>query len=97
MTTAANATSSTSLAPVLPPAVEKNSDSSTIAAKSATVAAAIAVCPTSVSTCPASLSTGTIRPSDVADKAMASSSGRPTQPAAAKPAPAARPSTRVTA
>ena len=38
------------------------------------------VCPTGLSACPASLSTGTIRPSEVADSVMATSSGEVTQP-----------------
>ena len=44
-TSPANAPSTTTLAPVLPPEAEKNRDSSTIAAKSAMLAAARAVCP----------------------------------------------------
>ena len=87
-TSPANAPSTTTRAPVLPPDAEKNRDSSTIAAKSAMLAAARAVCPTSLCTWPASLSTGTTRPSDVADSVIASSSGSDTQPTAANDAPA---------
>ena len=80
---------------MLPPEEEKNSDSSTMAAKSAMLAAASAVCPTWLCTWPASLSTGTTRPSEVADSVIAISSGWDTQPAAVKVAPAPYPRTRV--
>ena len=73
---------------MLPPEEEKNSDSRTIAAKSAMLAAASALWPTWLWTWPASLSTGTTRPSEVADSAIASSSGCDTQPAAVNDAPA---------
>jgi TRAP-type mannitol/chloroaromatic compound transport system substrate-binding protein len=73
---------------VLPPEEEKNSDNSTIAAKSAMLAAASAVCPTWLRTWPASLSTGTTRPSEVADSVIAMSSGCVTQPTAVNAAPA---------
>src|SRR6516165_6110468 len=69
-TSPANAPSTTTFEPVLPPE-EKNNDSNTIAAKSAMLAAASALCPTSLSTCPASLSTGTTRPSEVAENGVA--------------------------
>jgi hypothetical protein len=94
-TSTANAITRTSRLPVLPSDAEKNSDSSKIAEKSATVAATIAVCPTVLSDCPASLSTGTIRPSEVADSAIASSNGLRTQPAACRPKPIGMPSARV--
>ena len=84
----ANAPSTTTLDPVLPPEEEKNSDSRTMAEKSATLAAASAVCPTSLCTWPASLSTGTTRPSAVADSVIAISSGCDTQPSAWNDAPA---------
>src|SRR5262249_57797368 len=87
-TSPANAPSTTPFEPVLPPEEEKNSESKTIAAKSAMLAAASALCPTSLPTCPASLSTGTTRPSEVAESAIASSSGSDPQPAAVKEAPA---------
>ena len=45
-TSPANAPSTTTFEPVLPPEEEKNSDSKTMAAKSAMLAAASALCPT---------------------------------------------------
>jgi len=87
-TSPANAPRTTTLAPVLPPEEEKNRDSSTIAVKSATLAAARAVCPTWLCTWPASLSTGTTRPSAVAERMIATSSGAGTHPAAVNVAPA---------
>jgi len=87
-TSPANAPSTTILAPVLPPEEEKNSDSSTIAVKSAMLAAASAVWPTWLCTWPASLSTGTTRPSAVAERMSAISSGCDTHPAAVNEAPA---------
>ena len=84
----ANAPSTTTFEPVLPPEEEKNSDSRTMAEKSATLAAASAVCPTWLWTWRASLSTGTTRPSAVDDSAIVSSSGCDTHPSAVKDAPA---------
>ena len=46
---------------------------------------------------PASFNTGTTRPSEVAERAMAKNSGCRTQPAASKPRPTATPSTSVSA
>ena len=90
-------TSSPSRVPVLPPDMENSRLSSTIAQKSAIVAPAMVACPKGLSACPASFSTGTTRPSEVADKAMASSSGDPVQPTPVKASPAATPRARVTA
>jgi hypothetical protein len=78
-------TSSTMRPPVLPPEVENSRESSTTAAKSATEDAAIVVWPMSLSARPASLRTGTISPSEVAARVIASSSGLCTQPTAPNP------------
>ncbi len=84
-------TSRTSFSPTPPPLVEKNKVSSTIAEKSATDDPAMVVWPTGLSARPASLSTGPMRPSDVADSAIATSSGELTQFRAPTPAPIATP------
>ena len=96
-TRAANSSSSATRVPVPDSLVEKKRERSTIAAKSATEAAATTVWPRALSSRPASLSTGTTRPSEVADRATASSTGLLTQPAASSPPPTASPSASVTA
>ena len=88
-TTAASTSSaprSSSVEPT-PPSPEKNSVSRMIAPKSAIDAADTISCQNGVEISPESFSTGTITPSEVAQRMIATSSGVSTRPAADSPRP----------
>ena len=96
-TTAANTSGLAIRSPTVPPDVENSSDNSNTLPNSATDDAAITESPVWVSAWSASESTGTMRPSEVADRVTASSSGLRTQSRIPNNIPATPPSANVSA